>query len=65
MLLKLPETRAEEWLNHFETNKPLDKEQWEALSALLVQFLAERLPPNFSGLSDYAVSREGIYGDHP
>ncbi|MFZ4660326.1 MAG: hypothetical protein ACOYNY_25170 [Caldilineaceae bacterium] len=65
MSLQFPEPRTEERLNHFETNEILDEDQWEALSALLVQFLAERLPPNFSGLSDYAVSREGIYADHP
>ena len=42
-----------------------DQDEWHELSALLVEELAASLPPNFQGLSDYAVSREGIYADHP
>ena len=38
---------------------------WAELSKLLTETLATRLPPHFQGLSDYAVSREGIYADHP
>lgn len=38
---------------------------WEMLSALLMELVSRRLPPDFRGLSDEAVSREGIYADHP
>lgn len=38
---------------------------WAELSKLLTAALATRLPPHWQGLSDYAVSREGIYADHP
>ena len=38
-----------------------NEDEWHELSALLVAELAASLPPNFQGLSDYAVSREGIY----
>lgn len=42
-----------------------DEERWEALTQQLHKIVEEALPPNFQGLSDYAVSREGIYADHP
>lgn len=42
-----------------------DEDEWNRLSTLLMDTLADRLPPDFTGLSDYAVSREGIYADHP
>jgi len=42
-----------------------DSDEWHELSALLVEELATSLPNDFQGLSDYAVSREGIYADHP
>lgn len=41
-----------------------DQDEWHELSTRLVEELAVSLPPDFQGLSDYAVSREGIYADH-
>lgn len=40
-------------------------EQRHALAKQLRALIAESLPTNYTGLPDYAVSREGIYGDHP
>lgn len=42
-----------------------DEDEWNRLSTLLMDTVADRLPADFTGLSDYAVSREGIYADHP
>jgi antitoxin ParD1/3/4 len=43
---------------------PLNQEFLE-ISEKLWQEVNARLPADFQPLSDYAVSREGIYGDHP
>jgi hypothetical protein len=39
---------------------PLSEEQWERLANEAMDLVDPSLPP----LSDYAVSREGIYGGH-
>lgn len=39
---------------------PLSNEEWEKLA----DELADTAPPDAPLLSDYAVSREGIYEDH-
>ncbi|MCB0111083.1 MAG: hypothetical protein KDE53_34415 [Caldilineaceae bacterium] len=39
--------------------------EFEELTAQLHKIVAEALPDDFTGLSDYAISREGIYADHP
>ncbi|MFN8499030.1 MAG: hypothetical protein U0641_14365 [Anaerolineae bacterium] len=43
----------------------LSDEEFDRLSAELVEDVSGHLPSNWQGLSDYAVSREGIYEDHP
>ncbi len=40
-------------------------EEFENILAEMAQIASEALPPGWQGLSDYAVSREGIYEDHP
>ncbi len=39
---------------------PLSEEEWERLAEEAMDLIDPSVPP----LSDYAVSREGIYGDH-
>ncbi len=39
---------------------PLSEEEWERLAEEAMDLIDSSVPP----LSDYAVSREGIYGDH-
>ncbi len=38
---------------------------FQEISERLWAEVAARLPAEFEPLSDYAMSREGIYGDHP
>jgi antitoxin ParD1/3/4 len=40
-------------------------DEWEALADQLGEELATSLPADAPPLSDYAVSRAGIYEDHP
>lgn len=42
------------------TFSPLSNEEWERL----LDEMADTAPPDAPLLSDYAVSREGIYEDH-
>ncbi len=42
------------------TPPSLSEEEWERLAEEAMDLIDPSLPP----LSDYAVSREGIYGDH-
>ncbi|MBW4579753.1 MAG: hypothetical protein KME42_09300 [Tildeniella nuda ZEHNDER 1965/U140] len=52
-------------MNHSLQPQALDTERFDQLSTQLIElFIATRLPDS-APLSDYAVSREGIYGDHP
>jgi antitoxin ParD1/3/4 len=44
---------------------PLSDEEFEALSDQLADELMAERGPMAEPLSDYAVSREGIYEDHP
>lgn len=44
---------------------PLSPDEWEQALDDLDAFLASVLPKDAPVLSDYAISREGIYGDHP
>lgn len=49
-----------------ENNSPqLSHEEFETLLDELAEKFMELVGPNFPPLSDYAVSREGIYEDHP
>ena len=42
-----------------------DTERFDQLSKQLVELFVATRPSTAAPLSDYAVSREGIYGDHP
>ena len=48
-----------------EENPRLSHEEFEALADELVGKFMEFVGPDFESLSDYAMSREGIYEDHP
>jgi antitoxin ParD1/3/4 len=48
-----------------ETPDSLSDEEFEALSNELIEEFARCVGPNHPVLSDYAVSREGIYEEHP
>ncbi len=41
-----------------------DNEEFEGLADELADFVEKNLPPDAEPLSDYAMSREGIYEDH-
>ena len=43
----------------------LSIDEFLRLTDQLVAQVAARLPPDWEGLPDEAISREGIYGDHP
>lgn len=40
-------------------------EEFERLADELADYFEKNLPPDAKPLSDYAMSREGIYEDHP
>lgn len=46
-------------------NSQLSLEEFEALADELGKKFMEYVGPDFPPLSDYAMSREGIYEDHP
>jgi antitoxin ParD1/3/4 len=48
-----------------ETSGELADAEFETVADQLADALAMCLGPNTPSLSDYAVSREGIYEDHP
>lgn len=48
------------------TVKPeLSDEEFERLADELADYFEKSMPPDAKPLSDYAMSREGIYEDHP
>lgn len=65
LLLDALEPTITDLLEKGQENEVNSQSEWDALSTLLANELAARLPPDFQGLSDYAVSREGIYDEHP
>ena len=48
-----------------DDNSRLSHEKFAALADELAEKFMEFVGPDFQPLSDYAVSREGIYEDHP
>lgn len=46
------------------TDRKLGDDEFEQLADLLASEFEKRLPEDFKPLSDYAMSREGIYEDH-
>ena len=46
-------------------NQRLSLEEFDAIADELADLFMEFVGPDFQPLSDYAMSREGIYEDHP
>ena len=46
------------------TDRQLNDEEFERIADLLADEFEKRLPKDAKPLSDYAMSREGIYEDH-
>lgn len=46
------------------TSAELSDEEFERLADELADYVEKNLPPDAKPLSDYAMSREGIYEDH-
>jgi len=46
------------------SDKKLDDDEFEQIADLLADEFEKRLPKDAKPLSDYAMSREGIYEDH-
>lgn len=55
---------ALEMLELLTTDRKLSDEEFEQLADLLADEFEKRLPADAKPLSDYAMSREGIYEDH-
>lgn len=45
--------------------EPVSDAEFERLADELADYFEKNLPPDAKPLSDYAMSREGIYEDHP
>lgn len=52
-------------LERLAKDAPTDDEEFEKLADELADYFKKNLPPDAKPLSDYAMSREGIYEDHP
>ena len=61
---KKAEDVAAELLEMLASERKLDDDDFERLADLLADEFEKRLPGDFKPLSDYAMSREGIYEDH-
>ncbi|MDQ3130854.1 MAG: hypothetical protein M3Q99_08850 [Acidobacteriota bacterium] len=61
---KKAEDVAAEMLALLWSDKNLDDDEFEQLADLLADEFEKRLPKDAKPLSDYAMSREGIYEDH-
>ena len=46
-------------------NESSEIEEFEKIADELADYVEKSLPADFKPLSDYAMSREGIYEDHP
>ncbi len=53
-----------EMVESLATNRELSDEEFERLADELADYVEKHLPPDAKPLSDYAISREGIYEDH-
>jgi antitoxin ParD1/3/4 len=45
-------------------DEKLNADEFEKLADELADYVEKNLPPDAKPLSDYAMSREGIYEDH-
>ncbi len=61
---KKAEEVAAELLEMMSSDKKLSDDEFERLADLLADEFEKRLPKDAKPLSDYAMSREGIYEDH-
>jgi hypothetical protein len=52
-------------LERLAKDEPLSDEEFERLADELADYVEKNMPPDAKPLSDYAMSREGIYEDHP
>ena len=52
-------------LERLAKDEKLDDEEFEKLADELADYFEKNLPPDAKPLSDYAMSREGLYEDHP
>lgn len=55
---------ALEMLELSTSDRKLSNEEFEQLADELADFVEAHLPPDAKPLSNYAMSREGIYEDH-
>ncbi len=51
-------------LERLAKDESFDDEEFEKLADELADFVEKNMPPDAQPLSDYAMSREGIYEDH-
>jgi len=61
---KKAEEVAAEIVELMISDRKLSDDEFERLADLLADEFEKRLPPDAKPLSDYAMSREGIYEDH-
>lgn len=52
-------------LERLAKDESLSDEEFERLTDEFADYFEKNLPPEAKPLSDYAMSREGIYEDHP
>ena len=52
-------------LERLANNEASRDKEFEKLADELADYVEKSLPADFKPLSDYAMSREGIYEDHP
>lgn len=62
LFLEMPDDMEETLVDN---GLQLSLEEFEALADELAGKFMEFVGPDFQPLSDYAISREGIYEDHP
>jgi hypothetical protein len=73
LTIEIPEKEAESKkrkveeiaLERLTKDAPSGDEEFERLADELADYFEKNLPPDAKPLSDYAMSREGIYEDHP
>ena len=61
---KKAEDVAAELLELMRSDKKLSDDEFERLADELADYVEKCMPPDAKPLSDYAMSREGIYEDH-
>lgn len=62
---KKAEDVAAELLEILRGDEKLDDDEFEKLADELADYVEKNMPPDAKPHSDYAMSREGIYEDHP